>query len=304
MKKNNIAALVTIILLLIVFLPGAIYGTYMHFKTSALGGNPNKEFYYNGKLHFYDGDKLIGIYNCETDNCGYATNYIAENQSFEEYNVLESEIKIINNHYAFIKDGEKIYLYDVLTNNKIIDYKAIKNYSFGINGNYYIIKNSSDKWGMIEIYNNIKVVIPFSYDYLGLTKNITENKFVSANKLIAKSNNNWQLITNQNGVIINTLEPIHNYSNNFVVTKNNNINYIYTYSGNKVLENYIITEVLLLDYLAIAKTNTNYYLVYNANTNSVIKEYFINNDKYDFKIENNNLVVTKNNTVLETIALS
>ena len=71
MKKNNIGVLIIMIVLLIIALPAAIYGTYMHFQKDSLS-NKNKEFYYEGKLFFYDNDTLLGTYTCKSENCGYA----------------------------------------------------------------------------------------------------------------------------------------------------------------------------------------------------------------------------------------
>jgi len=304
MKKNNIGVLISIIILLCVFLPGAIYGTYMHYKLEGLGGNVNKDFYHEGKLYFYDGDTLLGTYTCITKECGYAKNSV-NNQDFEEFNMVEGEIKLINNRYAFIGDGEKVILYDVTTESKIIEYKEIKNYAVGIEGDYYLVKNLEDKWGMIKVNENISVAVQNNYKYLGLAKNITTNNKIDSNKLIAQTEEDWKLITNQNNIITSTKEMIVDYSDYFVVTSNDR-NRLYTYGGIEVLGAYQISEIKLLDNLAIALiSSNNTYYVYSANSNNLIGTIPATLDsETTFTIENDILVARANDNVVKTIALS
>ena len=64
--------LITIIILLVVFLPLGLVGTIKHFSTSKtnvdVNSNPNKEFIYNNKLYFYYENELLATYECSTCN--------------------------------------------------------------------------------------------------------------------------------------------------------------------------------------------------------------------------------------------
>lgn len=303
MKKNNIGVLITIIILLVIFVPCAIYGTYMNFKGGKFSDNPNREFYYNGELYFYDGEKLLGKYTCKTEDCGYATNYVDETYEFESFNKNASEIKIINNLYAFIKDGEEIILYNVASGMKIVSYKAVKNYSVGINNSYYLVKNTNDLWGMIQINENVSVGIPNSYSYLGLINNLNDN-LINEEKVIAKTEENWQILTNKNNSIFTTSEEIVSYTDNVVITKLDNSYHIFDYENNSLLNNYVINEIKLLEDLVITTTNNRLYVIYSTKNNSVIGTIIKQSEDYNFVIENDNLVVSSNDNVIQTIALN
>lgn len=303
MKKNKIGVLISIVFLLCIFLPGAIYGTYMHYKNEALGGNINKEFYYEGKLYFYNNDKLLGIYQCKTHNCNYAKNSI-HNEEFEEFNKEETIIKTINNKYAFIEDGDKIVLFDIEKESSIIEYKEIKNYSIGIDGNYYLVKNNADLWGLIKVENSISVAIPNTYKYLGLTNKLSENNKLDASKLIAKTDSEWQLITKQNNIVLSSNELITDYSNYFVITSDSN-KHIFNYSRENILGSYVVKDVQLFDSIAIAFIeNINMYMIYSAKTNTLIGTVpnSLNND-ITFAVENETLLIKENNETIKTIAL-
>jgi len=301
MKKNNIGVLITIIILLCIFVPASIYGTYMHFISDSLDGNNNKDFYYNGKLYFYDGDTLLGKYTCVTEECGYAKNSI-NNQSFEDYNTEESEIGLINKHYAFISDGDKIVLYDVKTETSIITYKEIKNYSLGIENDYYFVKNTSDLWGMIKVADNINVAIPNNYQYLGLNGNLTEENKYEANRIIAQTQSEWQLLTDQNNIVTNIDKMIVDYSDYFIATDDNKI---YDYNSMPIFEQYQLSNIKLLNTLAIALINNNTYYVYDSKKSNIVGSIPVTSDgEYTFEIQNNMLLVSIDGSVLKTIALS
>lgn len=298
MKKNNIGVLIAIIILLCIFLPGAIYGTYMNLKKDTLGRNPNQEFYYNGKLHFYNKNKLLGIYTCETNNCGYVKNNASSEYEFEiDYNA--DDIKVVTNNYAFIKDGTKILLYDVIKNMKIVEYKEIKYDPTNLGNDYFIVKNINNKWGVLQITNNVQVVIPFNYDYLG----IADNK-ETATKIVAKDTDGWKIIDLKNSMLFKSIEEITSFTEKYVITKINNTYSLYNYEGRKYLENYVLSEIKILDDIIIGLQN-NLYIIYNTKTyaaiGTIIKE---NNVEYSFEIKDNNLNVSANDAVIKTIALS
>jgi len=302
-KNNNIGVLIVIIILLIVFVPSAIYGTYHHFKNKALGGNPNKEFYHEGKLYFYNNDKLLGTYECVSDNCGYATNYVDSNYLFESFNKEKNEIKG-NDDFAFISDNNKVILYDIKKQTKIIEYKEVKNYSTGISGNYYILKNENDLWGIISVTNTVNLIIPFDYQYLGLKEKYDLNEELDASKIIAKRNEMWEIITLKEKQLVNVSYEIIDYSDDLVVTKADRV-YIYDYNNNQVLSGYDLETARLLESLAICTTSNGFYVVFNAKTNKIIKTLPItNNGEYIFTIEENNLVINQNDQTIETIALN
>ena len=301
MKKNNIGVLITIIILLCISLPGAIYGTYMHNKDKALGGNPNKEFYHEGKLFFYNLDKLLGTYTCETDKCGYAKNSI-NNQNFDNFNSEATEIKLINNHYAFIEDGEKIILYDVSTETKIIEYKEVKNYTIGIENDYYLVKNANNLWGMIKVADNVSVAIQNKYEYLGLKAKLNQNNKYDATRVIAKNAEGWKLITNDNNIVASSNSMIVDYSDYFIVTVDNKL---YDYNNNPIFDTYQLNNIKLIDRLAIAQVNNGMYQVYDSKMSNTLGSISVQNiEQTTFEITNGSLIVKENGSIIKTIALN
>ena len=112
--KIKKGSLITIIVLLVIFVPLAVIGTISHFAneeetTSNDNTNPNQEFYYNNALWFYGPNKeLLSTYACTTTNCGYALNNLEDSKYGLEFFDLEPEtaIKPIADRYAVLKDAK------------------------------------------------------------------------------------------------------------------------------------------------------------------------------------------------------
>lgn len=301
MKKNNIGVLISIILLLIVFLPCAIYGTYMHLKNDAHGGNINKEFYYNGKLHFYDGNNLLSTYTCKTEKCGYSKNDITSTYEFESFNNSDTEITKINNKYAFVLDGSTNYLVDLNTGKSIVEYLAVKNYSKGITNNQYIVQNSNGLWGMLEISESIKITMPFEYKYLGLINETDSEGLIATNKIVAQKNNKWLVLNSANSILVENDNEIKNVYNKFIITTNNKI---YDYQNTQLLSEYNFNDIIVKDKIIIGLSSEIYY-IYNSATASIIGSLYKESNKtYDFIIKNDLLVIKADDMTIKTIALN
>ena len=84
--------LITIIILLVVFLPLGLVGTIKHFSTSKtnvdVNSNPNKEFIYNGKVYFtVEADSkanLISI-DVETGEINEVVSLVESNKTVRTY---------------------------------------------------------------------------------------------------------------------------------------------------------------------------------------------------------------------------
>ena len=143
--KNKKSVLILNIVLLVIFVPLACIGTITHFKNGGTAGkkggsNPNKEFYYDGKLYFYDFNNLLGTYSCTNDLCNYAYN-INDDKDYE-LNTLQvdetTQVKLANNKYAFIMDVPQssvsgsydnvdVNVYDVDNERVLTTLKGVKN---------------------------------------------------------------------------------------------------------------------------------------------------------------------------------
>ncbi|MBO5095952.1 MAG: hypothetical protein J6B98_03680 [Bacilli bacterium] len=294
MEKNK-GTLITIIILLLVFIPCTIFGMIKHFEDQ----NKNREFYFNGKLHFYNGEVLLGTYECKTEKCGYA-----------EYEEIDTEKKIettlINNQYAFIKDGNDLFVQDVTTNTKILDFEEIKSYSIPIENNSYIAKHEG-KWGVISLEPSILSVINYEYDDLYLNYNNTINE-LSLEKVIVKEAENYKIIKDKEEVF-STTNQIVEFTDNLIITLLEDGSYEIVDYDNKdyFSQDHIVRYLIIDNYLAIwtpynldlysinedSNTPVNYFTSYNAYAEIKLEKDKINIYEYDEIVESYEKTIEK-----------
>lgn len=90
--KNNKMVLPVIIILLIIFLPLTVIGSYKSLSKGTSLENPSKEHKYNNKLFYYDSEgKLLGTYECTSSDCDDAQTEIDD----EINDFYKKEIKMI-----------------------------------------------------------------------------------------------------------------------------------------------------------------------------------------------------------------
>lgn len=294
MEKNK-GTLITIIILLLAFIPCTIFGMIKHFEDQ----NKNREFYFNGKLHFYNGEVLLGTYECKTEKCGYA-----------EYEEIDTEKKIettlINNQYAFIKDGNDLFVQDVTTNTKILDFEEIKSYSIPIENNSYIAKHEG-KWGVISLEPSILSVINYEYDDLYLNYNNTINE-LSLEKVIVKEAENYKIIKDKEEVF-STTNQIVEFTDNLIITLLEDGSYEIVDYDNKdyFSQDHIVRYLIIDNYLAIwtpynldlysinedSNTPVNYFTSYNAYAEIKLEKDKINIYEYDEIVESYEKTIEK-----------
>ena len=244
-KYKKGAFIITLVLLLIT-LPLTIIGII--FKNNGSAENPNKEFYYDNHLYFYNSDEeLLAKYECMFKNCGYAIETNLDNDYGINYYKTEDKIidGIIDNKYAFIsdyKDEQKsVTLYDLEKNDIYASYKSVKNYGIGIMDNYYIVQSITGTYGVIKIDNGkVENVLPFVYEYIALQNDIDlEQNKILADTFIVKMNNKWYLIDKNQAEFINGIEqPIIAFDSSSYIVKSENYG-IYNYdSSNKLFGSY------------------------------------------------------------------
>ena len=238
MEKNK-WTLVTIIILLFVFIPCTIIGMMKRFEEV----NKEHNFFYDGELYFYNNNELIGKYTCKTDKCDYA-----EYREIDTGNLKKTSL--VNNKYALIKDGEIIYLYDIESNNIIIEYQELKAYSNPILNNSYITK-SKDKWGIISLSPSLLPVLINEYDDVYLNYNINK-QFVDLDNIIIKKEENYKIL-NKNEEIFSSLNKIVECNDIMVVTLLEDGTYkILNYDNQDYFSTDVITNYIIIDnYLAI-----------------------------------------------------
>ena len=283
MEKNKYT-LITIVILLVVILPGAIYGSYIHFKTTT---NFKRQFKFNGKLYFYDNKKLLGTYTCQTNRCDYA---IYEN---------EQKSTIINNNYAFIRDGSIIKLYNVKGKATIGKYESV---NIGENNNYYVMKDG--KWGAIEITTAPinKVDAENGYD---------EVKYHNGKYIAVKDGISY--IVSNNEVLFETPYTIKDFNDKYIIVISDSSAYtyyselVYDYENTiRFLDYENADEITIIDDYFLIKRNYNYVLASIVDDNEIIVDsfYYSGEDELTYEIKDNSLIFTAGEYFEKTIELN
>lgn len=289
--------LITIIVLLVIFLPIGLFGTIKSFSTTksdVKDDNPNKEFKYNNKLYFYYNDKLLSTYECSTctlasssiDDINYHTNY---------YKSDDKELaSVLNEYYGLFKENDNIILYNLVNNKKIDSYKSIKNYNIEATSKFAITEKSSGK-GVI-FFDLSNSPIPNVYEYITLPSHIIDNK-LDTSKFIVKKDNMWSIISaNKKVDVAPVLDEIVDFNDSYYITFANNTYHIYDRNNIEYLENLPKTNVYGVGkYIFVL--NNNQLFIYENCLNPVVKimelpsynslYFYQNNNKIDIMIDEN-----------------
>ena len=278
--KNKLSVLITIIVLMVIFIPSAVYGTITHFTSTGIPKNPTYSFYNKGYLYFYQEgtNNLIGTYKCQNKLCDYAYETLDDsNYAFKYYNDNSiDQIELINNKYAFIIDSDginieenysnlPITLYDIINNQIKVTLTAVKNYSVGTTNGYYIARNTSNLWGIIKINNDVKVSVPYQYDYIGISSYMKNNTLAS-NTFVVSQNSKWKIIDYKDEArSIEFDNQIVDYNDSYIGIKKEDLSYIYDYNGNqKVL--YGFKDMKFYETLVGVMSSANEFYIIDPNT--------------------------------------
>lgn len=289
--------LITIIVLLVIFLPIGVFGTIKSFsatKPDVKDDNPNKEFKYNNKLYFYYNDKLLSTYECSTctlasssiDDINYHTNYYKS-----ENNELAS---VINEYYGLFKDNDNIILYNLVNSKKIDAYKSIKNYNIDATSKFAITEKSN---GMGVIFFDLSSSpIPNEYEYISLPAHIIDNK-LDTSKFIVKKDNMWSVISaNKEVDVAPIIDEIVDFNDNYYITYANDTYHVYDRNNIEYLENLPKTNVYGVGKYIFVLNNNQLFIYENClspvikimelpNYNSIY--FYQNNNKIDIMIDGN-----------------
>lgn len=256
--------LITIIVLLAIFLPATIAGTYRN-MTRDEGGlvddNPNHDLIYNGKVYFYYGTELLSTYDCANctqtvttiDDNNYHTNYYAYG-TYQLPAVLNPSVALIN------QDGLD-YVYSIDVGRPLNSFEAVKDYKIMHTEQVLIVRTSSG-WGVVAVSNNTLVpVISYQYEYISLPAHII-NGYLDTSKFIAYRNGAWYILNRSNSSDYRTFNvEVVDFNDNYYVTYENAY-HIYDYTRQEQLSAVTKNAVYAAgDYILIIDNNSN-LLVY------------------------------------------
>ncbi len=304
MKKDNIATLVIIVILLVVFIPLTTIGTIKRLSETR-DDNPKHELYYKGYLWFYNDNELLGKYECKTSVCNLAKTIIDDDEYHIKYDKGNLDnIGIINNKFVFVLDGDEINLIDIKSNLVLQKYNGIKNYNTLLDNNIYLLKNKNDKWGIVSISEGIVAYLPFEYDYIGLIYKTSEDK-IDVNKLLVKKDNKWMVIDNTGKSLTNGYDyPIIDYNDNYIFFQNNDNIIASDKNNNRLLSDISIKDFSILEDYILLFTDKEVYL-YNELEESPLKTYdnIKSDDKVSMEISGNRLYIRVNNSTFDTLEI-
>ncbi len=305
--KNKKATFITIVVLLVIFLPLTVAGYFLKNPFSGKDKNPNHDLFYEGYLWFYNNDELIGKYECQTEICELTKSTIDDDTYGINYykDGALPNIPMIEYRYAFITDGAVINLFDIEQEKVITTYKAVKDYHTPLEYNNFIVQNNDGIWGVLSIGKTISNSIPFEYDFIGLTTKEDVSNNLEASRFIVYKDNNWYMIDNTNSAISGYVSaPIIDYTAEYMVSKETDRYRFYGYNDSEYLVNYEIKDYIKGDgYLGIITGNTLY--IYTSIINNSIKDIDITGitDKITFEQVDNKLNIKAGEQVLDTIEM-
>lgn len=306
---KNKSVFITIVVLLCIFAPLTIIGFLNKRNISPLEENPNHDTYYKGYMWFYDEeDNFLSKYECATETCVFANSVIDDDTYGINYykEGKQQEIKIDGNKYALITDGALVNLYSIISGSILQSYESIKNYNINLENNTYIIQNSEGVWGALIIGDSLKSILPFEYSFIGLKNELKDDNTLSTSKFIVSKDQKWFIVDNNNSALTGYIDdPIVDYTNEYIFSKNNDKVRIYSYDNYEYLPDYNIKNYILEDkYIGIITDS--FLLIYENLGNKYIKSIALTDNNGDIDLEKNNniLDIKINGEIKESIELS
>ena len=299
--------LIVIIILLAIFTPLAVIGTYFHFSKEdnvVVDDNPNHEFIYNNKVYFYYNNELINSYPCNNcSNVATTINDIKYHTNYYKYGTEEIE-PIISSVAAIFTEGDKIIIYDYNLDIKLAQYDAIKTYNIS-NTNNLMFVQIGDIWRVIQISENgIVALIDNNFDYVAIPNHLTNDYILDSSKIIVNNDDVWQIIdVLNNNALITVNEEIVDFNDLYYITYTDGY-HIYNYNNEEIFSNIIKDYVATIDDYTLIVSNINNLLVYKGSSNTIAQNITLPNyEEIDFVKSTNGVDIMLDGNLHDTIAL-
>lgn len=283
---KNKPTLIVIILLLCLFIPATLYGTYLKFIKQ--DSDMVKEQIVYAESYYDELDDLI-----DTKKDGTRT-------FIEPFNILNKE-------YVFTRKNNLVYLESKIDGIKLNDYQAIKFYNTYLENNILFVKKNN-KWGIIDL-NNMVQLVPNEYDYLGLINKEKDNVLLS-NIIIGLKDgfyNLYSLSDTFSKISSDFKDTIYTYNENqkIIVTKKQNLYYLYDFNGNNLLNYYEIKDISITNnFVAIEDTNNILYIFDRVPSIPIYAEFTEEQGNIKLEEQNDILKVYFNDLLYKDIELN
>ena len=273
-KKKAIIILIPILLILV------IVGVVLFFvlrKEEEVKPEPDEPevivemdnyIYQDGTLIFLNsnGDE-IGTYECvnKSEDLCFVPTYSEEDEFdgprnvYQDESVVLRQSKIYHDKYAFVFDHESvedegIILYNIEDQENMDTYKLIKGFS---DSDLVILKDSDNRYGLLELGNDITEILEFSYDYIG--------RMNSEANLVVNTNARYYIYDTEGKSLSQGLRyEIKSYNDEYIVVDSNGY-YVYDYEGNLLFDDAYDYIELLDDYAILIDSNKVFIKDYQNN---------------------------------------
>ncbi|MFI3260921.1 MAG: hypothetical protein R3Y13_04325 [bacterium] len=222
--------------------------------------------YLDGELSLYDGeDNLLGNYTCtgSKETCFLAYSYQESKLDIERYvyeDMKSIEMTLPINGGAFIHDGDLVYYVDLSNGSVLKEYRDVKY----LNNDYIALKDTDGNVSLAELSSSKLTYITESiYTYVGSTS-------YSNNFLVEEGETQYLINSSGNEVSTKFSGSIINYNDDFIIVKENNLHYIYNYSGDKTLLNGYTFARLDKKYIYVVSNNL--LVIYDVSFNRINDE--------------------------------
>ena len=304
--KDNKVVLPMIILLLIIFLPLTIFVSFKKISAKPGDENPNHLPKLNNTLYFYDNNSLLGTYSCQNSECDISR-FSVDDKDNIYYEGTGQEIKTFNNNsLVFITDGDETFLYSLTSKMKLLTVKLLKNYGAKINGDYIIVQNNENLYGLFDLNKgNFKISPKYEYmAYVG--KNMVDN-VINDDKLIVKENNMYFIIDNEENILSEkSALPIYDYNDKIIILKNEDKFNVLNYEGIVLLNDINILSITLKKGYVIFKTSGNSIYVYNEDLSNVEHAFVpvTSDDNYSYEVNDSTIIIKNNDEIVNSINMA
>ena len=297
--------LITIIVLLAIFLPCSILGTYRKItegnEKELIDDNPNHEILFNDKVYFYLNDELLSVFDCP--DCEIVSTTIDDENyhiNYYQYGDLVLE-PTLNSNFGIIKKDNLNNIYSIMTSNFLSSYTSVKNYNINHSEQVLIVEND-EKWGLLSVNElTVELKIPIEYDFIGIPAHLN-NSILNTSKMIAKKDNEWMILDKTNTRSVVSSNEIVDFNDNYYITYDTAY-HIMDYNGQEYLGSLTKEYVYCVGNYVFVVNQSNLYIFENCSENVLKTVELATFDNLTFNVTDLGIEILINGNLYQTIEI-
>ncbi len=296
--------LISIIVLLVIFIPLSVLGTIKHFEPeddTPVDDNPNKELIYEDKVYLYDDNGvLLDTYNC--DDCSKAEIVLDESEYHTNYykNGNEEFGPVIDENWAIFMEDDDYALYNLAGHMVGGYYQSVKNYKVGMTNKALIYKYNGE-WGVTFLDNSAEGITSsqHQYEYLTLCAHL-KNNLLDTSYFISKRKSLWFLLDNNGNAVTVVRSEIVDYSSNYIVTYDDGY-HIFDLEENEYLQYMTKDKVFGIDKYIVILVNNVLYFYENCNAGPITSEPIPDAENIYFSVNDDGIGIILDGNLYKTV---